>query len=149
MAGRRGRRGAGEDREKGISTVEVVALTPVIILFALTVVGLALYAENVSQVQEAATDVARMASLQNTGGTVTSTTAEAAKDDLGATCNRSVGGKPMSVAVAPRASTVTNGLTTVTVLEATVVCNVSEFGISYTITESSYAPVDTYGGQRP
>ena len=34
-------------------------------------------------------------------------------------------------------------------LQVTVVCQVTEFGYSYTITESSYAPVDVYRGGQP
>ena len=49
-----------------MSTVEVVILTPVLIVFVVAMVQLGLYAENVSQVQNAAQDAARMGSVQRT-----------------------------------------------------------------------------------
>jgi len=147
MAGRRAFRG---DRERGVSTVEVVILAPVVFLFSLTMVGLAFYAQNVSQVQEAANDTARMASLQSSSNTVTNATDQAATADLRNTCNDGSGGQPLQIKIKPHATTVTNSQgTRVAMLEATVTCKITEFGISYTVVKSVYAPVDTYGGQQP
>jgi Flp pilus assembly protein TadG len=145
----RDRRRAG--REKGISTVEVVILTPVIFGFAVTMVGLSLYAQKVSQVQQAAADVARMASLQAPGSDTTTVSAAAAAD-LGSMCNDASDGPPLSVSVpsnTPFSVTDTGNDTSVAMLEATVTCRVTEFGLPYTISESFYAPIDTYGGERP
>jgi hypothetical protein len=150
MAGRRGVRGERGGRERGISTVEVVILTPVVVLFALTMVGAALYAQNVSAVQGAAADTARMASLQSAPGTVKATAMEAATADLVHSCNDKAHGIPLTVTVTPRASSVTNRTgVTVAMLEATLTCKITQFGVSYTVTESSYAPIDTFGGQNP
>jgi hypothetical protein len=44
---------------------------------------------------------------------------------------------------------VAGGGATVTMLAVTVQCKASYFGYSYTITETAYAPVDTFGGERP
>lgn len=130
--------------------MEVVVLTPVVVLFALTVVGAALYAQNVSAVQGAAADTARMASLQDTSGTVKKTATAAATADLVKSCNDTAHGTPLTVTVTPRAATATNPQgVAVAMLEATLTCRITQFGVSYTITESSYAPIDTFGGQNP
>ncbi len=136
MAGRRARRSG---REKGISTVEVVILTPVLFLFTLTMVGLALFAQNVSQVQDAASDAARMAALQSPGLARTNQAKTTAAEDLDHTCVPEV--------KFPSAPNLTGRDANVTVLETTVVCTVDVFGVTHTITESAYAPVDVYGGE--
>lgn len=148
----RGRRARRRRDETGISTVEVVVLTPVLILFVLTMTALGLYAENASQVQGAAQDAARMASLQRTESAALDYAAQTAETDLGGTCNSSPGARPE---VAPPQETSTGTIGTgqqagaVDLLEITVVCRVTEFGYSYTITRSSYAPVDNYRGGTP
>jgi Flp pilus assembly protein TadG len=138
MAGRGARR---DGREEGISTVEVVILTPVLFLFTLTMVGLALFAQNVSQVQDAASDAARMASLQDSSTAMKSQATAAAAADLNRTCVPSV--------VFPQFSSLSGQEANVTVLEATVTCTIDVFGVTHTVTESAYAPVDVYGGERP
>jgi Flp pilus assembly protein TadG len=125
--------------------VEVVVLSPVIFLFALAMVGLALYAQNVSQVQDAASDAARMASQQGSSGAALSYANSAASQDMHGTCNSSARDAP-SVEL-PSTAGVTNQYgAAVTLLEASVTCKISELGFEYTITESSYAPLDTFGG---
>ena len=141
MAARRSARAEGE---KGLSTVEVVMLTPLIFLFALTVIGLALYAQDVSQVQEAASDAARMASLQDASGTASSTATRAAGADLGSAC-----GKTLNVKVLPAPGAVGSNGPTVAMLETRVTCTVNILGLVEHIVELSYAPVDTYGGGTP
>ena len=138
------RRRGRERGEAGISTVEVVIGTPILFLFVVTMVGLAFYAQNVGQVQGAAQDAARMASLQRSTGDAYKLASTAAQADLGSTCNSSSGGLPS--VVQPTTSSGTDGVTLLTI---TVECKVSEFGISYTIDESSSAPVDTYRGGQP
>ncbi|HEX4791934.1 MAG TPA: TadE/TadG family type IV pilus assembly protein [Actinospica sp.] len=148
----RARRRGRERGEAGVSTIEVVIVAPVLILFVITMVGLGLYAQNVAQVQGAAQDAARMASLQRTSGAAQQYAAQIAAADLGGTCNSSPGAQP---AVQPplESSTGTVGAGAqagaVDLLQVTVVCQVTEFGYSYTITESSYAPVDNYRGGQP
>ena len=138
-----GRRERSRD-EAGMSTVEVVIGTPVLFLFVVAMVGLGLYAQNVAQVQDAAQDAARMGSLQRTSAAASGYAQKVATDDLGSTCNQSAGGVPSL----PNLSTSTES-DGVTLLTVTVECSVSEFGIDYTIDESSYAPVDTYFGGTP
>ncbi|HWG27295.1 TadE family protein [Actinospica sp.] len=126
-----------------MSTVEVVIGTPILFLFVVAMVGLGFYAQNVGQVQGAAQDAARMGSLQRSTSDAYNFAYTVAKDDLGSTCNSSGGGLP-SVSQ----PVISSGTDNVTLLTITVECKVTEFGISYTIDESSSAPVDTYrGGQ--
>lgn len=139
MAGRGGRV-RRDERERGIATVEVVILTPVLILFLLTVVGLALYAQNVSQVQDAASDAARLASLQSSDGQMQRQAVTAAKQDLNNTCAPTVAFPSFSVLDGQDAN--------VTVVKVTVTCTVDIWGVNHTIVESAFAPVDTYGGER-
>jgi len=125
-----------------MSTVEVVIGTPVIFLFVVTMVGLGLYAQNAAQVQDAAQDAARMGSVQRSTAAAAAEAYAAAKADMGSTCNDS-GGAPT---IAPPTITVESDQ--VELLTITVTCQVTEFGISYTISKSAQAPVDTYrGGQ--
>ena len=129
--------------EAGLSTVEVVILTPVLFLFVVAMVQLGLYAENVAQVQDAAQDAARMGSLQRTSGEASINAGNAAVADMGSTCDDSPGGAPAIIQL----STGVDG-DGATLLTVTVECKVTEFGLSYTIDESANAPVDTYrGGQ--
>lgn len=149
MASRRVRLGWVRRRERsrgeaGMSTVEVVIGTPVLFLFVVSMVQLGLYAQNTAQVQDAAQDAARMGSLQRTADTAWSYANTVAVDDLGSTCNDSAGGVP---AVSQPTTSVDGDGTTV--LTVTVQCAVTEFGLSYTIDESSFAPVDTYFGGQP
>jgi Flp pilus assembly protein TadG len=130
--------------EAGMSTVEVVIGAPVLFLFVIAMVGLGFYAQNVAQVQNAAQDAARIGSLQRSSSDAYNFAYNVAKDDLGSTCNNSTDGLP--AVTQPVTSSGTDGVTLLTV---TVECQVSEFGITYTIDESSYAPVDTYRGGQP
>ena len=126
-----------------MSTVEVVIGTPVLLLFVVAMVQLGLYAQNVAQVQDAAQDAARMGSLQRTLPAAYDFANTVAANDLGSTCNDSTGGVP-SVSQPTTSVEADN----VMLLTITVECSVTEFGLSYTIDESSSAPVDTYrGGQ--
>jgi Flp pilus assembly protein TadG len=137
--GRRGRvRG-----EAGVSTVEVVILTPVFFAFVMAMVVLGIYAQDAAEVQDAAQDAARMGSLQRSSSAAYADAYDVAKDDMGSTCNGS-GGLP----------TVSQPTTTVEgdqveLLTETVTCQVSVFGMSYTIQKSSSAPVDFYRGGQP
>jgi Flp pilus assembly protein TadG len=153
VAARVRRRGAvGGKGEAGISTVEVVVAAPVLFLFVVAMTGLGLYAENAAEVQGAAQDAARMASLQRDPASAYSYAATTAQTDLGSTCNDSPGGQPeLQQPQQSTTGTVGTGVQagTVSLVEITVVCRVTEFGYSYTITRSSYAPVDSYRGGRP
>lgn len=127
-----------------MSTVEVVIGTPVLLLFVVAMVQLGFYAQNVAQVQDAAQDAARMGSLQRSSDAATTYAGNAATADLGSTCNDSTGGTPSITQLGT--STDVDGVTMLTV---TVECSVTEFGLTYTIDESSSAPVDTFRGGQP
>jgi Flp pilus assembly protein TadG len=124
-----------------MSTVEVVIGTPVLFLFVVAMIQLGFYAQNTAQVQDAAQDAARMGSLQRTPGAASAFATNVADDDLGSLCN---GGSP---SVSPPTTSVDSA--DATLLTVTVDCTVTEFGLTYTIQESSYAPVDTYFGGQP
>jgi Flp pilus assembly protein TadG len=126
-----------------MSTVEVVIGTPVLFVFIIAMVQLGFYAQNTAQVQDAAQDAARMGSLQRTAGSAWTYATNVADDDLGTLCNDGGGAPTVSQ---PTTSIDGDGATVLTV---TVACKVTEFGLSYTIQESSYAPVDTYFGGQP
>jgi Flp pilus assembly protein TadG len=130
--------------EAGMSTVEVVIGTPVLLVFIVAMVYLGLWAQNVAQVQDAAQDAARMASLQRSTTAANTYAGSVATTDLGTTCNSSPGGTPAITQL----TTAVDGAGT-TLLTVTVECSVSEFGIPYTIDRSSTAPVDTYFGGQP
>jgi Flp pilus assembly protein TadG len=137
---RRARRGRAAD-EAGMSTVEVVIGTPVLFLFVVAMIQLGFYAQNTAQVQDAAQDAARMGSLQRTPDAAKAFATNVADDDLGSLCS---GGSPV---VSPPTTSVDSA--DATLLTVTVACTVTEFGLTYTIQESSYAPVDTYFGGQP
>jgi Flp pilus assembly protein TadG len=126
-----------------MSTVEVVIGTPVLFLFVVAMIQLGFYAQNTAQVQDAAQDAARMGSLQRTPQAAYAFATNVADDDLGSLCNDN-GGSPE---VSPPTTSVDSA--DATLLTVTVDCRVTEFGLSYTIQESSYAPVDTYFGGQP
>lgn len=126
-----------------MSTVEVVIGTPVLFLFVVAMIQLGFYAQNTAQVQDAAQDAARMGSLQRTPEAAKDFATNVADDDLGSLCNGS-GGSPV---VSPPTTSV--DAADATLLTVTLACTVTEFGLTYTIQESSYAPVDTYFGGQP
>jgi Flp pilus assembly protein TadG len=115
-----------------------------IVLFALAVVGAALYAQDVSQVQRAASDAARMASLQGDPGSAQGAANEAAKADIGGPCGDTW---TVTISSAPGVA-VANG-PGVAMIETTVTCSVDIMGLTENFAEVSYAPVDAYGGGRP
>jgi Flp pilus assembly protein TadG len=153
------RRRRREHDEAGISTVEVVIATPVMLLFILVLVALGQYASNIGNVQSAAQDAARMGSEQGTPKNQSIYARAAAWKDLSSTCNRDTEAT-MGLTLATNSTTIPNEPTptggaqpvnsaqsTITVLEVTVTCHVSVFGASYSIIESSYAPLDYFRPQ--
>ncbi len=124
-------------------------------LFIMTLFFLGYYAESVSKVQAAAADAARMASVQYQTSNVRSTARLAAWSDLSGTCNRDsrtslpVSWATMNIALPgnPPAGT-TSAQSTTHTIKVTVTCDVRVLGVSYSITESSYAPLDFFGGQQ-
>ncbi|WP_328319024.1 TadE/TadG family type IV pilus assembly protein [Streptomyces sp. NBC_00388] len=80
-----GRAGAGADR--GLSTIEVVILAPIMILFILVLVGFGQLVEGRGAVDSAARDAARAGSIQKDGGVAMSEARRAAEADLTDVCS--------------------------------------------------------------
>lgn len=140
-----------ERGEAGISTVEVVLAVPIMFAFLMTLIYLGYYAENVAKVHEAAADAARMASVQSRSTSVQTSARLAAWSDLGTTCNRDTRSN-LHVASATRTIPVGAGggvsaQPYTMVVEITVTCDLRVLGVNYTITESSYAPLDYFREQ--
>jgi Flp pilus assembly protein TadG len=149
MAGRRFGRGGRGGREKGISTVEVVILTPFIVFFAGGMVAMGLYAQAVSQVQQAAADAARMDSLQTDYTGQNTEMLTAAKADLGNTCDDPQVQEPLVVDPQTSGSVTAPDDATVAMLKVSVTCDLDMLGMHFTVTRVAYAPLDTYGGEQP
>ncbi len=123
------------------------------LLFIMTIFYLGFYAENVAKVQEAAADAARMASVQaqSQANPVGRAVQDTADRDLTGTCT---GDDQSDPALTPGGMNLTlpSGTTSaqdsIKTVEITVTCDVRLFGISYTIRESSYAPIDYFSGQQ-
>ncbi|MEV0847627.1 TadE family protein [Streptomyces sp. NPDC049954] len=80
-------RGRGTDRDRGLSTVEVVILAPVMILFILVLVAFGQLVDGRGAVDGAARDAARSGSLQWEEGTAMSEARRAAEADLTDICS--------------------------------------------------------------
>jgi Flp pilus assembly protein TadG len=145
------RKPSREDREAGVSTVEVVLAVPVMFAFLMTLVYLGFYAENIAKVHEAAADAARMASVQGSAATVTRNARAAAWSDLGRTCTddteNTLGLRTSTRNIAVPGGTGASAQTYTATIEVTVSCDLTVMGVHYTITESSYAPLDYFREQ--
>ncbi|WP_405784051.1 TadE/TadG family type IV pilus assembly protein [Streptomyces sp. NBC_00859] len=82
---RMGRAAVGADR--GLSTIEVVILAPIMILFILVLVGFGQLVEGRGAVDSAARDAARAGSIQKDGGVAMSEARRAAEADLTDVCS--------------------------------------------------------------
>ncbi|MFD6491001.1 TadE/TadG family type IV pilus assembly protein [Streptomyces sp. NPDC060188] len=79
MSGRRG--------DRGLSTIEVVILAPVMILFILVLVAFGQLVDGRSALDGAARDAARAGSIQKDHGTAMAEARKAAEADLGDICS--------------------------------------------------------------
>lgn len=128
-------RSARDDREAGVSVVEVVLLAPLIILFIFVLVSFGELVDARGTVQGAARDAARAGSLQRDQGSAYNAAVAAARQDLGGLCD----GAPN---VTQSGNFAAGQLYTVQVS-----CDVRLDWINmgtHTITSSSTAPLDTY-----
>ncbi len=83
-----GQRLAGHERgDAGLSTIEVVILAPLILLFILVIVAFGLLVDGRGSVDGAARDAARAGSLQRDEASAMSQAQAAADADLGDTCS--------------------------------------------------------------
>ncbi len=129
---------AGRRSDEGSSTIEMVLAAPLLLFFALVLVGLGLIVQARGSLDGAARDAARAGALQRDYSTATSEAQRAAKADAAGVC---VGG---DVQVQPGGDWQAGGMFTVTVS-----CNVrglASMGLSVTthVSATSAAPLDTY-----
>ena len=73
--------------DRGLSTIEVVILAPVIILFVLILVAFGQLVDGRGAVDGAARDAARAGSLQRSGSAALEQATTVAQDDLAGTCD--------------------------------------------------------------
>ena len=129
----------GAAPDAGVSAVEVVLLTPLIIFMILLIVSLGVLVNEHGQVNAAARDAARAGSLQGTYADAQTQAAAAGVADLGAKCtNANVVTSFYVAPVPPR---------TIGYYRATVTCVVDMsgfgvFGAKQTISATFSAPVD-------
>lgn len=137
-----GLRAAGPG-DQGISTIEVVILAPVMILFILVLVAFGQLVDGRGAVDGAARDAARAGSLQRDGGTAMRQAQAAAEADLKGTCLDH-----------PTVRKTSSGFEAGTVFAVEVSCRIRGFGIlgldiSNTITSTSASPLDRYRRAAP
>ncbi len=128
-----GRGGCGID-DRGISTIEVVILAPVIIMFILVLVGFGQLVDGRGAVDGAARDAARAGSLQRTQSSAMEQATSAAQADLDDTC---VGGT-LNV------SQTSAGFKADTLFTVQVSCTIRGLDLHRTITSSASSPLDPY-----
>ena len=128
-------------RDQGSITVEMVVLTPALVLVMLFVAAAGRMVEAQSQVDGAARDGARAASVQRDGGQVRPAAIQAAGDDLNPTGGKSVCPDGLSTGAQPEQ--VVNGHASQ--VQVTVACTINLLIVpSVTVTGSAVAPVDTF-----
>jgi Flp pilus assembly protein TadG len=125
--------------DAGVSAVEVVLLTPLIIFMIMLVVSLGVLVNEHGQVNAAARDAARAGSLQGTYADAQTQASAAGRADLGAKCTNA--NIVTSEYVAPTPPSI------VGYYRATVTCVVDMsgfgvFGVQQTISATFSAPVD-------
>lgn len=81
------RRAAADNRDRGLSTVEVVILAPVMILFILVLVAFGQLVDGRGAIDGAARDAARAGSIQKDHARAMSEARKAAEADLGDVCS--------------------------------------------------------------
>lgn len=132
-------RRAGEGADRGLSTIEVVVLAPIMILFILILVAFGQLVDGRGAVDGAARDAARAGSIQRSRGVAMSEAIAAAKADLADTC---VDGTLSVKQTSP-------GFEADTLFKVEVSCTIRGLGslglnINKTITSSAASPLDPY-----
>jgi Flp pilus assembly protein TadG len=124
--------------DEGLSTIEVVVLAPVLMLFILVLVGFGLLVDAHGAIDGAARDAARAGSLQRNAVSAMGQAQTAADADLGSTCSGPVSVRQMSAGF--RAG----GLFTVEVSCRVRGLAMLGLNIGTHITSRSTAPLDPY-----
>ncbi|WP_052390976.1 TadE/TadG family type IV pilus assembly protein [Streptomyces sp. NRRL B-24484] len=133
------RRLAGRFRgDAGISTVELVIATPLMLLMVLLLVGFGLMVQSRSALDGAARDAARAGALQRDYGTATAEATRAARASAASVCSNG------NVQVSPSGDWRAGGIFTVTV--SCDVRGLAWLGINSNrrVTSTSTAPLDTF-----
>jgi Flp pilus assembly protein TadG len=84
------RRALADDRDRGVSTIEVVILAPVMLLFILVLVGFGQLVDGRGAVDGAARDAARAGSIQKSRAVAEAQSRQIAESDLEGTCTGGV-----------------------------------------------------------
>jgi Flp pilus assembly protein TadG len=131
--------------ESGVSILEVVLLTPLVVGFIMILVCFGVLVDARGTVQGAARDAARMGSLQRDGGTALSMARQTAAADLGSTCTSYT-----VTQVDPNNKTPYNGFTVGELYTIEVSCTVDLSGLNWfglpaqKIVSYSSAPLDIF-----
>ena len=132
----RDRLSAGSDA--GLSTIEVVVLAPVMLLFILVLVAFGLMVDGRGQIDGAARDAARAGSLQRDEAGAMRQARAAADADLGRTCTGAVTVRKVSTGFRP------GGLFTVTVSCRVRGLSMLGLNVATELTGRSTAPLDPF-----
>ncbi len=124
--------------DAGLSTVEVVFLAPVMMLFVLVIVAFGLLVDARGQIDGAARDAARAGSLQRDSATAMRQARQAAEADLTRTCGGPVTVRKTSAGFRP------GGLFTVEVSCRVRGLDMLGLNVVKTLTGRSSAPLDPY-----
>lgn len=133
------------DPEAGVSVLEVVLLTPLVMGFVLILVCFGILVNARGTVQGAARDAARIGSLQRSDSTADDQATQTAYNDLGGTCS-----KKTVTQVDPVSKQEYHGFGRGELYTIQVTCTVSLSGLDWfslgdqTITSYSTAPLDTF-----
>jgi Flp pilus assembly protein TadG len=131
--------GAGQGPDRGLSTIEVVILAPIMILFILILVAFGQLVDGRGAVDGAARDAARAGSIQRSQNVAMSEARAAAEADLGDTCvDGTLSVKQTSA-----------GFRADTLFKVEVSCTIRGLGslglnIKKTLTSTAASPLDPY-----
>ncbi|MDX6354949.1 MAG: hypothetical protein QOF98_1852 [Streptomyces sp.] len=131
--------GAGVRADRGLSTIEVVILAPIMILFILVLVAFGQLVDGRGAVDSAARDAARAGSIQHDQSVAMSQAVAAAQADLGDTCEDG------SLVVRQTSAGFESG----TLFTVEVSCTIRGLGslgldIHKTLTTTASSPLDPY-----
>lgn len=140
------------DRESGVSTVEVVLLTPLIVFVLLVMVALGMMVNDKGDVGSASADAARMGSLQRDRGDADTQAQNVADSDLAgqvACSNGPSKNAPLLVETTEKydpnsKSDYASGFTNGALYQVTLSCSVNYFGFTATLSSTSISPIDQY-----
>lgn len=134
-------------REAGVSIIEVVMLTPLVIGFVMLIVCLGVLVDSQADIQGAARDAARSGSLERDPGSAIDAAKKAAiADGMDGTCNEG-----WSIAqVDPKTGATTNAFAPGDLYTVQITCNVSLGGVNWfglptkTFVIEATAPLDIF-----